>query len=411
MNLYNWEGFEGNLPKSGILEAESQEKALQMLARQGITVTDLVVAESLEEEAKQEKVIKYNYKRIKNKDKVIFTKKLATMIKSGLPIMKTLAMLEEQSENKDLRIVANKIRSDVENGISLSDAFALHDQVFDQVYINLLKAGETSGKLTIFLDKLVQHLEKIEKIRKKVKGALMYPSIVFAVAIIVILIMLVKVVPVFQGMFKSMGNELPGPTQFIVDVSEFMRDPAGGGVLVLVIIGILYALKTMRKKNLAFRKKTDRLFLRTPLLGDVIIKSTLSKIAMISSNLSAAGVSVIETMNIIGKSISNIVFIEALEEVKKGVSEGKNLSELYAAHEVFPPTFHQMISIGEQTGRLDEMLGAVANYYEEEFDMVVDRLTELLEPIMIVFMGVTVGFIIIAMYMPIFQIGKAVQSG
>lgn len=411
MKLFNWEGFEGNLPRSGILEAESQEKALQMLAKQGITVTDISVAEEAEEDKPQEKTIRYNAKRIKNKHKVIFTKKLGTMIKSGLPIMKTLVMLEEQAENKDLKTVANKIRTDVENGISLSDAFAIHEDVFDQVYINLLKAGEKSGRLTTFLDKLVQHLEKIEKIRKKVKGALMYPIIVLVVAIIVILIMLIKVVPVFQGMFKSMGNDLPGPTQFIVDVSAFIRDPAGGGVLLAIIVATFYTLKTLRKKNMAFKKKTDKLFLKTPLLGDVIIKSTLSKIAMISSNLSAAGVSVIETMDIISKSISNIVFLEALAEVKKGVSEGKNLSDLYAAHEIFPPTFHQMISIGEQTGRLDEMLGAVANYYEEEFDMVVDRLTELMEPIMIVFMGATVGFIIIAMYMPIFQIGKAVQHG
>lgn len=409
MKLFNWEGFEGNLPRNGVVEADSQDKALQMLAKQGIIVTEILVVESEDAKNEQPKEIKYRAGRIKNKDKLIFTKKLATMIKSGLPMLKTLKMLEEQAENKELKIVANKIRVDVEGGLTLSAAFSEHNEVFDQVYINLLKAGETSGKLPTFLDKLVQHLDKIEKIRKKVRGALMYPIIVFCVAIIVIIIMLLKVVPVFQSMFKSMGHDLPGPTQFIVNVSEFVRDPMGGGLLLAIIVGTFYFLKSLRKKNLKFRKRTDKLFLKTPLLGDVIIKSTLAKIAMISANLSAAGVSVIESFNIISKSISNIIFLEAFEEIKKGVTEGKNLSALYSAHEVFPPTFHQMISIGEETGRLDEMLSAIATYYEEEFDMVVDRMTELLEPIMIVFMGVTVGFIIIAMYMPIFQIGKAVQ--
>ncbi len=411
MKIFNWEGFEGNILRNGMLEAESQDKAIQMISKQGIMVTQIFQVESESEEKAEEKPTKYKAKAIKNKDKIIFTKKLVTMVKSGLPILKTLKMLEEQAENKHLRIVANKIRTDVEAGTTLSDAFSEHYEVFDQVYINLLKAGESSGKLTVFLEKLVQHLEKIENIRKKVRGALMYPIIVFCVAIIVIIIMLLKVVPVFQAMFKSMGNELPGPTQFIVNVSEFVRDPSGGGVLLLMLIAVVVVLKNLRKKNFAFRKKTDRLFLKIPLIGDVIIKSTLSKIAMISANLSAAGVSVIETFNIISKSISNIVFLEAFDGIKKGVAEGKSLSQLYSSYEIFPPTFYQMISIGEETGRLDEMLTAVANYYEEEFDMLVDKMTELLEPIMIVFMGVTVGFIIIAMYMPIFQIGKAVQGG
>ena len=174
---------------------------------------------------------------------------------------------------------------------------------------------------------------------------------------------------------------------------------------------IHWLVKTMKKKSPAFKERFDKLMLKLPLIGDVIIKSTLSKVAMISSNLSAAGVSVVETLNITAKSVGNVVFLQAFEEIKKGVNEGKNLSVLYAEHTVFPPTFWQMISVGEETGRVDDMMNAVANYYEEEFDLVVDRLTELLEPIMIVFMGITVGFIIVAMYMPIFQIGNAVTGG
>lgn len=406
--IYKWEGFEGNAEKNGMVEAENEEKAIAQLTKQGIIVTEVKLVEG-QEKKETGKLKDYKASKITNKDKVIFTKKLATMIRSGLPIMKTLKMLEEQSENPHLKLVAEKIRADVEGGNTLSEAFSAHKQVFDTIYINLIKAGETSGKLTVFLGKLVIHLEKIEKIRKKVKGALMYPIILLIVAFIVILIMLLKVVPVFQSMFNSMGHDLPGPTKAIISVSEFIRDPARGGVVFLALVGFVYFIKTLKQKSSNFRELWDTKILKIPLIGDVIIKSTLSKIAMIMANLSAAGVSVIESLNIISRSITNVIFLKSFEDIKKGVTEGKNLSSLFAKHEVFPPAFHQMIAVGEETGRLDEMLESIANYYEEEFDMVVDRLTELLEPIMIVFMGVTVGFIIVAMYMPIFQIGNAVQ--
>lgn len=408
--IFNWEGFEGSNERSGMIDASNAESATEKLEKQGIMVTSITEVESDKSDKKEELGDKYNPKKIKNMDKVVFTKKLATMVKSGLPIMKTLQMLEEQSEKKDMKIVAKQIRTVVESGATLSEAFQVHDKVFDQVYVNLLKAGESSGKLTIFLEKLVIHLEKIEKIRRKVKGALIYPMILMCVAITVILIMLIKVVPVFQQMFKSMGHELPGPTQLIVSISEFLRDPMGGGFLLLLVILLFVVLRSLRSKNENFNQWFDKNILRVPLIGDVIIKSTLSKIAMISANLSAAGVSVIETLNIVAKSITNRTFLDAFEDIKKGIAEGVNLSKLYSDHEIFPATFHQMIQVGEETGRLDEMLESIAGYYEEEFDLVVDRLTELLEPIMIVFMGLTVGFIIVAMYMPIFEIGKVVSG-
>lgn len=412
--IYSYDGFEGNNQKNGMIEADSEEKAIAQLTRQGVIVVNIQEAQGVNkgsDEASDGIPDKYNPKKIKNKHKVIFTKKLSTMVKSGLPILKTLRMLEDQADNKNFRVVAKQIRKTVEGGSTLSEAFAVHDKIFDQIYINLLKAGESSGKLTTFLEKLVIHLEKIEKIRKKVKGALMYPAILVCVAVSVITLMLVKVVPVFQQMFSSTGNQLPGPTRFIVAVSEFVRNPAGGGVLLLIIIGAFFAVKKLKKSSASFKERFDKLLLKTPLVGDIIIKSTLSKIAMISSNLSAAGVSVVETLNIVAKSVQNVVFLQAFDGIKQGIAEGKYLSKLYSEHEVFPPTFWQMIAVGEETGRVDEMLNAVANYYEEEFDLVVDRLTELLEPIMIVFMGATVGFIIIAMYMPIFQIGKVVTGG
>jgi type IV pilus assembly protein PilC len=411
--VFSYDGFEGNNPKNGMVEAESPEKAIDQLTRQGIIVINIQEAQGIKGSSEDNATTgdTYKVKKIKNKHKVLFTKKFTSMVKAGLPILKTLRMLEDQTENKHLRVVAKQIRKTVEGGATLSEAFSLHDGVFDQVYINLLKAGESSGKLTVFLDKLVIHLEKIEKIRRKVKGALMYPMILVVVAISVIALMLLKVVPVFQKMFSSMGHELPGPTMAIISISEFLRDPTKGGTVLFIVVAAFFTVKTMRKKSAKFREKFDRLLLKTPLVGDVIIKSTLSKIAMVTSNLSAAGVSVVESLNIVSKTVRNVIFLQAFDEIKKGINEGKNLSKLYSEHEVFPPTFWQMIAVGEETGRIDDMLNSVAIYYEEEFDLVVDRLTELLEPIMIVFMGITVGFIIIAMYMPIFQIGKVVSSG
>lgn len=407
---FKWEGFEGTIINEGIIEAENLDHAGNILAKRNIIVTNLEEIISEKKAAEKAQSTDYKPSAIKNKHLVVFTKKLTTMIKSGLPILKTLEMLQSQAENPHLKKVATQIKLDVESGTPLSDAFAQHPKVFDEVFVNLMRAGEMSGKLTTFLEKLVIHLEKIEKIKKKVKGALTYPIIVMCVAFIVILVMLIKVVPVFQNMFKSMGNSLPGPTQFIVNVSEFMRDPSKGGVLVGALIFGIIALIKIVKSNPKLKYKFDKLILKTPLFGDLIQKSSLSKIAMVQANLSAAGVSVIETLDIVSKSVTNMIFKEAFEGVKKGISQGENLSDLYSKFAVFPPTFYQMIAVGEETGRVDEMLASLAAYYEEEFDTVVDRLTEMLEPIMIVFMGATVGFIIIAMYMPIFQIGDAISS-
>jgi type IV pilus assembly protein PilC len=247
--VFKYDGFEGNNEKNGMVEADSPEKAIDQLSRQGIIVINIEEAKGMAEKTSEDAAVGevYKAKKIKNKQKVLFTKKFTSMVKAGLPILKTLRMLEEQTDNKHLKVVAKQIRRTVEGGATLSEAFSLHDQVFDQVYINLLKAGESSGKLTVFLDKLVIHLEKIEKIRRKVKGALMYPSILVVVAISVITLMLIKVVPVFQQMFSNMGHELPGPTKFIISVSQFVRNPAQGGVFVLIIFGIFYGVKVMTR--------------------------------------------------------------------------------------------------------------------------------------------------------------------
>ncbi len=428
MAVYQWKGISGGQHGDGKIEAESLDEAKSQLRKKKIIFTDLRLISGKEPPSSKSKSTKSSKasnqkasavpvtpakkskgKKIKNRELMIFTKKFATMIQSGLPILKTLKMLESQTESKNFKAVVHAILTDVESGSTLSDAFEKHQNVFDSVYINLLRAGETSGKLPTFLNKLVIQIEKSEKIRSKVKGALTYPTILVIVAIVVIILMLVKVVPVFQQMFSSMGHTLPKPTLMIIAMSDFLRNPAQGGTMIATILGLIFGLKFLIKTNYNIRYKFHELYLKIPLVKDIIQRSTLSKIAMIEGNLSAAGVSVLESLDIIAKSVSNEVYRKALVDVKTGISEGRTLSSLYMENKVFNDTFCQMIAVGEETGNMDEMFDATARYFEEEFDMTVNRMTELLEPLMIVFMGTTIGFIIIAMYMPIFQIGQTMM--
>jgi len=427
MPIYQWKGLEGNKMNSGEIEAINTADATEKLKQKKIVVTNLVIISGKEKEdasgtnkskstkpAAQKIIVprkkKYKVKKIKTKELMIFTKKFSTMVQAGMPILKTLKMLEQQQEKPNFQWVVKSIKDDVEAGSTLSQAFSEFPTIFDTVYINLIKAGESSGKLTLFLQKLVIQIEKAEKIRSKLKGALSYPIILLSVAFIVITIMLVKVVPVFQTMFASMGHTLPGPTQLIVNISEFCRNPYKGGVLLANIIGGIVTLKYLIKTNLNFKRKFDKFMLKVPIIGEIIQKSSLAKIAMVQGNLSVAGVSILESLDIVAKTVTNTQYIDAFEVVKKGIESGNSLSSLYSTCKIFPTTFHQMLAVGEETGNLDEMFESTARYYEEEFDMAVDHLTEALEPIMIVSMGITVGFIIIAMYMPIFKIGEMVSK-
>ncbi len=425
MAIYQWKGLEGSKLTSGEIEALNTEDATEKLKARKVVVTNLVLISGTEQktssssssnkqkeylESQKQPVHKYKVKKVKTSALMMFTKKFATMMDAGLAINKTLSMLEGQQENASFRFVVHTIKNSVESGIPLSGAFAMFPQIFDTIYINLLKAGETSGKLTTFLYKLVIHLEKTEKIKKKIKGALSYPIILLCVAFAVITIMMVKVVPIFQQMFASMGHRLPAPTQLIVNISEFIRNPMQGGVMFLTIATIIIGIKILKKTSYAFRHKLDQLMLKLPIIGEIIQKATLSRIAMVQGNLAMAGVPVTKALDIVANSVTNTVYIEAFDSVKEGLQSGNTLSSLYSTNPLFPATFHQMLAVGEETGKMEEMFASTATYYEEEFDMAVDHLTEALEPIMIISMGITVGFIIVAMYMPIFQMGDMVGS-
>ncbi len=294
-----------------------------------------------------------------------------------------------------------------EGGLTLSKCFEKYPKVFDNIYINLIKAGEASGKLDVFLLKLVDSLEKREKVKKKIKSALMYPMVMFTVAITVMVFMLVKVVPIFAEMYEGMGVALPTPTAVIMTGSNFMRG-SGGLTLLIVLIISFVIFKYLTTKVPAIRYKWHQRVLKMPVFGDMILKSLIARVSLIMGNLSSAGVNLLESIEIAKQVSNNDVVTLALENVKKGVFSGDTLTKLFLKEPTFPPTFSQLISVGEQTGNLDEMFTSVSNYFEEEFDQAVDNMSSLIEPIMIVFMGVMIGGLMIAMYSPIFNVGALI---
>ena len=410
MDFFTYKGIAAGKYVEGEIEALNQEEASHKLKEQKIIITSLIRTKKKKGEKKGKGKgggFSFGKKKVTSEDLVIFSKQFATMVKAGLPILQVLEMLRDQLENPTMKEIIEDIRRSLEGGVTLSKCFEKYPKLFDNVYINLIKAGEASGKLDMFLLKIVESLEKREKIKKKIKGALMYPSIMFTVAIVVSAFMLVKVVPVFAKMYDGMGIALPTPTAVIMSMSDFLRG-TGGMVLLLSIIGFTVAFRYLTTKNEKIRYLWHKQVLKLPIFGNMILKSLLARISLILGNLSAAGVNLLEALEI-AKSVSdNVVVTEALENVKKGVFSGDTLTKLFLKEPLFPPTFSQLIAVGEQTGNLDEMFNSVAIYFEEEFDSAVDNMSSLIEPIMIVFMGIMIGGLMIAMYSPIFNVGALI---
>jgi len=406
---YNYKGIQANKYTEGKISALNADEAAYKLKEQKIIITFLEKFSGNEEVKVKKTDLKKATKAPKKvpiHEVIVFTKKLETMVRAGLPILETIVMIESQTEDKGLKWIIGDIHKSVESGTSLSDSFAKHPNVFSTVYINLLRAGESSGKVDLFLKKLVTSMEKDQKIRTSIKGALTYPIILLIVAVAVVALMMIFVVPVFQEMFANAKGGLPASTQIIVNISEFIRDPIRGGSLVVFIVVFSFVLSFSVKKSYKLRRSWHRLVLKIPLFGDLVRKSSLAKIAMIQGNLTAAGVPVIEALDIAASSNNNIVIQEAMTEVKRGVFSGEPLSKLFEKEsDIFEPSFTAMVSVGEKTGNMEEMFGSIAGYYEEEMDVTIDQLTSMLEPIMIVFMGLTIGFILVAMYTPMFQMG------
>tara|TARA_B100000287_G_scaffold218544_1_gene206081 strand:+ start:1923 stop:3170 length:1248 start_codon:yes stop_codon:yes gene_type:complete len=414
MEAYTYKGISAGKYVEGEIEAINSEEASFKLKEQKIIITNLVKSKKKKDEKKAKGSsgggllsLLGRKKKVKVEEILIFSKQFATMVKAGLPILEVLGMLRDQLESPAIKEVIEDIRRSLEGGVTLSKCFEKYPQYFDNVYCNLIKAGEASGKLDVFLLKIVDSLEKKEKIKKKIKGALMYPMIMFTVAIVVSAFMLIKVVPVFAKMYDGMGIALPKSTAVIMSMSDFLRG-AGGMTLLIGSISFILIFRYLVSKNEKLKYKWHKQILKFPVFGEMILKSLLARISLILGNLSAAGVNLLESLEIAKSVSNNVVVTEALENVKKGVFSGDTLTKLFLKEPLFPPTFSQLISVGEQTGQLDEMFGSVASYYEEEFDTTVENMSSLIEPIMIVFMGTMIGGLMIAMYSPIFNVGALI---
>jgi type IV pilus assembly protein PilC len=346
--------------------------------------------------------------KVSQEEILIFTKKVATMVRSGLTILDALVLVKSQTKNAVFRDALEAIIDSINQGNSLSTSIRKYPRYFDEVFCNMVEAGEISGKLDIFLDRIVEGQERMQKIRKGIKSALFYPVTLVVVTLVIVYFMLIKVVPTFTEMYKGMGKKLPAPTQMIVDASNWILD----GSNVLKIIGFVFIVsfihKLLYKYIYEYKRTLAAIMLKLPLFGDMILKSTVARLSLLMANLFAAGIGVEEILRVGSRITPNVVFVEAIERVSERVVSGVELSALFADEPAFPIELSQLIKVGEKTGNMDEMLSAIARYYQEEFESTVEGLTTLIEPLMIVFVGTMIGAMVVALYLPIFSAGDAI---
>ena len=402
--MYAYAGFHGGKKIKGKVEASSLAKARTALRQKRIRIKTI-------KEFKQKKsalnieITWGPFGSIPSKEILMFTKKLATMIRAGLPILDGLIMVSGQTKNANMKRVTEQIIANLNDGKSLSEAFGAQHRYFDNVYRNMIQAGEVSGMLDKFIDKLVQILEKQAKIKAGIKSAMFYPVTLIVVSLGITAFMLTNVVPTFQEMYEGMGIALPAPTQAIVDASNWITNIANVSRIAGIIVGVLWIQHLLSKYISAYRMLTHKLLLKMPLFGRIIIMAVTARASLLMANLFAAGVSVLETLDVAKSVTNNAVFLKSFGRIRTDVLTGAELSTLFAKEKAFPIELSQLIAVGERTGNMEEMLNSIANYYEEEFDALVEGLSTVIEPIMIVFVGFLIGTMVIALYLPIFSAG------
>ena len=345
-------------------------------------------------------------KKIKPKDIALFSRQLATMLKAGVPLVESFDIVSKGHTNPSLQTLLQDVKNDVESGASLAEALSKRPQYFDDLFCNLIAAGEQSGTLEIMLDRVATYKEKTESLKGKVKKALFYPIAVISVAIVVTLVLLIFVVPQFEQLFKNFGANLPVFTQFVLGLSRAIQNY--WWVLILLIIGIVMGFNEARGKVVAFQEFVDKAVLKLYVVGDILYKSAIARFARTLSTTFAAGVPLLEGLSSVAGTSGNSVFRQAIEQIAIDVSTGQQLQLAMRSSRIFPHMVVQMVAIGEEAGSLDEMLNKVADFYEEEVDNKVDALSSLLEPAIIVILGVLVGGLVVAMYLPIFKMGSVV---
>jgi len=383
----------------GEIEAADERIALSQLKRRNLTVKKI--------KPKPKDLfgsVSFMQPKITNKDIVIFTRQFSTMIDAGLPLVQGLNILAEQAENNTFKGILKNINKDVESGSTLAEAMRKHPKVFDELFVNLIAAGEVGGILDTILRRLAEYIEKSEKLKSQIKGAMTYPIVVVAIAIIVIGVILVFVIPVFEDMFKSFGSALPVPTQIVVTMSEFLK----GNIhwCILGLGALIYAFKRYRGTE-GVKKNTDSIALKLPIFGDMLKKVAVARFTRTLSTMISSGVPILDALEIVAKTAGNVVIEEILFEVRSSIAEGQTIAEPLSENNIFPGMVVQMISVGEATGALDTMLGKIADFYDEEVDAAVEALTSMLEPLLMLFLGGSIGGLVIAMYLPIFGMAAA----
>ena len=344
--------------------------------------------------------------KVKQKDVVIFTRQLATMIDAGLPIMQALDLLARQTENKTFSGVIAKVKHEVESGSALAESLTKHPKVFDELYINMVSAGEVGGMLDTILTRLAAYMEKAVKLKSKVKSALIYPISIISVAVLVTALLLIYVIPVFGDMFASFGEELPLPTQIAINLSDIAI--AYFWYIVAGSVGAVFGIRTYHKTERG-RRVIDGVLLKLPIFGDIFRKAAVARFTRTLSTLVSSGVPILDSLAITGKTAGNKVIENAVFAARQSISEGRTLTDPLIESQVFPPMVCQMINVGETTGALDTMLSKIADFYDDEVDTAVSNLTTLMEPMVILFLGVIIGGIVVSMYMPIFQLGTVLN--
>ena len=339
--------------------------------------------------------------KVKDKDLTVFTRQIATMINAGLPLVQSLEVLASQQPNKQFKRILTKIREDVEGGSTFAGSLKQHPTVFTPLYMSMVEAGEAGGFLDTVLNRLAGYIEKSMTLRRKVKGAMIYPATIITVAVAVVIFLLIFVIPTFKTLFEGFGAALPLPTRIVLELSRLVKTHllAGLGTLVGAVFGLRFYYRTEKGK-----KVIDSLLLRLPIIGQLIRKVSVAKFTRTLGTLVSSGVPILDGLNITARVAGNKVVEEAILKTRSSIAEGKTIADPLGASGIFPPMVVQMISVGEQTGALDSMLAKIADFYDAEVDQAVTNLTTLLEPIMIVFLGVVVGGVIIAMYLPIFKL-------
>ncbi|NOZ69928.1 MAG: type II secretion system F family protein [Deferribacteres bacterium] len=393
--VFRWTGKspKGEIVK-GELTSNSKEEVKSYLRKQRIIPTKI--------SPKPKPLFSSFGGSVKDKDLVIFTRQFATMIGAGLPLIQALEILSKQTENKAFAKKITEIKTDVEGGSTFADALKKHPRIFSELYTNMVAAGEAGGILDTILVRLATYIEKAQALKRKVKGAMIYPSVVISVAVLVIVVIMIYVVPTFSKMFTQLGGTLPMPTQIVINMSNFLGG-TGGLVILASLIGFVIFIVQFRRTERG-KKITDSIMLKFPIIGVLLRKVAVAKFTRTLGTLVSSGVPILDGLNITARTAGNKVIEKAVLDVRQGVSEGKTIAEPLAGSKVFPPMVTQMIAVGESTGALDSMLEKIADFYDDEVDNAVANLTSMIEPVLMVFLGGSIGFIVVAMYLPIFKL-------